>query len=462
MRNINDTRPGRGWPLLRAAAALTLVCLSPNHAVSAAKPPKPPPASFTHAFVRLGGLGGSSGRAFAINDFGQVVGQSDTAAGIPHAFIVVPEDTNGDGKLEWFVDSDSPDQNRLMQDLGTGPGFETQSSYATDVNDVGQVLVNCFNSAGDWAPQGFIINPVDLNNDAKPEWFLPDPNGANALMQPLSPGSAIPVTQLWVLGVNRTGQVVGVCNGRGFLLSGLDTDGNGVADLWYQDQNGDGLNDLYLDLGAAVGSRGYLLPLQPTCINDAGQLVGRVPMDPGATDLGDPFIITPRPNGDGTRVWNEDSNNDGINDLAIKLSLLRPGMWGDATAVNSTGVVAGWSQTPGGNPHAMMWRVDAQGNVTSTDLGLLQGEARTMAQAINDNLRVAGVARTYYMRKMRITESAFVWQDGVMSDLRDFVDQGALLEGRNLGALGINNAGMLVGWANDDVSRYPFIAVPLR
>jgi len=100
--------------------------------------------------------------------------------------------------------------------------------------------------------------------------------------------------------------------------------------------------------------------------------------------------------------------------------------------------------------------------VTSTDLGILQGEAQSMAAAVNDSLQVAGFARTYQMRKMSLTESAFVWENGVMKDLRDFVVQGAQLEGRRVGANGINNQGMIVGWAWDDVSAYPYIAVPIQ
>jgi probable HAF family extracellular repeat protein len=185
-------------------------------------------------------------------------------------------------------------------------------------------------------------------------------------------------------------------------------------------------------------------------------------MDPVNTDLGDPFIITPKTDANGCPVWNEDRNNDGINDLIIKLPLLATGMWGNALGVNSAGVVVGWSQTKGGNPHAMMWRADAQGVVTTTDLGILQGEAQSMAAAVNDSLQVAGFARTYQMRKMSLTESAFLWQNGAMKDLRSFVDQGALLADRRVGADGINNQGMIVGWAWDDVSAYPFIAVPIR
>jgi probable HAF family extracellular repeat protein len=99
--------------------------------------------SNSHAFLwqngvmtDLGTLGGSYGYAYAINDLGQIVGKASTADGIDHAFLLTPEDTDGNGTPDrWFRDSNGDGRNDLMLDLGPG-------NVANDVNNVGQVVGN--------------------------------------------------------------------------------------------------------------------------------------------------------------------------------------------------------------------------------------------------------------------------------------------------------------------------------
>ena len=62
----------------------------PSRASRAATNPKSQPPntkSIRYRLTDLGTLGGRSSIALAVNDAGQVVGQSDTAAGVKHAFL---------------------------------------------------------------------------------------------------------------------------------------------------------------------------------------------------------------------------------------------------------------------------------------------------------------------------------------------------------------------------------------
>ena len=88
----------------------------------------------------LGTLGGQEGEATAINDRGQVVGNSQTADGTVHAFV-------------W-----SPDEG--MSDLGTLGG---NYSEATDVNDRGQVVGN--SQTADGTVHAFIWSPDEGMRD---------------------------------------------------------------------------------------------------------------------------------------------------------------------------------------------------------------------------------------------------------------------------------------------------------
>jgi probable HAF family extracellular repeat protein len=88
----------------------------------------------------LGTLGGDYSRALGMNDVGQVVGQSASGAHIVRAFLVTPEDTDGNGTADrWYRDTNSDGKNDLMRDLGT-LGGSYNFAVAFDVNNSGQVV----------------------------------------------------------------------------------------------------------------------------------------------------------------------------------------------------------------------------------------------------------------------------------------------------------------------------------
>ena len=89
------------------------------------------------------------------------------------------------------------------------------------------------------------------------------------------------------------------------------------------------------------------------------------------------------------------------------------GRWSRAAAVNDRGQVVGSSLTRSGEEHAFLWQ-----DGVMTDLGTLRGKNYgTYAFAINDLGQVLGYSNDH----------AFLWQDGVMTDL------GPLAPGRGCG-----------------------------
>ena len=75
--------------------------------------------------------------------------------------------------------------------------------------------------------------------------------------------------------INNRGQIgVGIhvvdYTWRAGLLTPLDTNGDGTPDLWYRDLNGDGINDLIVDVGVVSGLGGSGI----TGLNDLGSVLG--------------------------------------------------------------------------------------------------------------------------------------------------------------------------------------------
>jgi probable HAF family extracellular repeat protein len=134
-----------------------------------------------HAFIAgpndvgmtdLGTWGGWTSAAYGINDEGQVVGWSSTATGEQHAFITGP---NGVG----------------MTDLGTLGGW---ASAAYGINDAGQVVGSSYTATG--PPGGYL------------HAFITGPNGVgmtdlNSLIE-LPTGIALE----GALAINNVGQVI--------------------------------------------------------------------------------------------------------------------------------------------------------------------------------------------------------------------------------------------------------------
>ncbi len=252
------------------------------------------------------------------------------------AFIVTP--TNG----VWYVEDGSVSTNALLQDLGTLRAIDVNSS-ATAVNDQGVVAGWSYSLTN--GCQGFVLYPaVDMDGNPT-DWFLDDGTGANALMIPLGTlPSADGQTfghNSWARGINNTGVVVGEADTgdfqthafvwyagtltdlgtlggtnssaaainddgvivgwslnaagkrRAFVITPQDTNADGEPDLWYLDEDEDGINDLMLDLNTLLPSAFPLLLTQARDINRHGAIVGWGTPGTASDAANLAFLLTP-------------------------------------------------------------------------------------------------------------------------------------------------------------------------
>jgi probable HAF family extracellular repeat protein len=87
--------------------------------------------------------------------------------------------------------------------------------------------------------------------------------------------------------------------------------------------------------------------------------------------------------------------------------------------INSHGQVVGYSSTIGNTPftvHAFLW----QKGGAMTDLGVLPGDSGSLGFGINDREQVVG-----FSFDQNLSARAFIWQDGVMTDLNTLVKPGS-------------------------------------
>jgi probable HAF family extracellular repeat protein len=138
------------------------------------------------------------------------------------------------------------------------------------------------------------------------------------------------------------------------------------------------------------------------------------------------------------------------NGKAIDLGNIGGGSWNTPMAINGYGDIVGFASTAGGDLHAFYrGRADA----APTDMGVLY-PADTLSQAygINDDGVAVGMSCGSEC-------NAFVWQDGVMTDLQTLAPG---YSGTFLYAQDINELGEITGQAKSASGDYvTFLAVPI-
>jgi probable HAF family extracellular repeat protein len=176
-------------------------------------------------------------------------------------------------------------------------------------------------------------------------------------------------------------------------------------------------------------------------INDKGQAVG-------ATGVCSNTSLPPvHPAGAHAVLWEKDGTPIDLGSLAG----LAPNVAG---SINNLGQVVGTSPFSDGTIHTFLWTR----TTGMQDLGTLPGAVVTVApccHTINDNGQVAG-----YSIDAMGNMGAFLWRDGVMSDLNALIPDSPLYL---LAASSINDAGEIAGFGvNSDGDVHAFLATPRK
>ena len=130
--------------------------------------------------------------------------------------------------------------------------------------------------------------------------------------------------------------------------------------------------------------------------------------------------------------------------------------WNTPAAINNKGEIVGFSDLPGdedGTPnfHAFLWTK----STGMQDLGTLAGDVMSIAYGINEEGQIVGQSIN-----ADGSSRAFLWQNGVMTDLNTLIPTGSSLS--LLYANDINDHGEIVGQAYDSGTGADpaFLAVP--
>jgi len=364
--------------------------------------------------------GGAGSKAYAVNNYGQVVGHTPFTDAKPACW-------------HW--------QNGTLVDLNATIHFRNQFTMergeAYDVSDADQIV------GGGWyelkvawreAPlhvlQAFVTRPAVLS-----DFGTPLPGDAVSVLGALG---ASPELNSCAVAVSNANHVVGWANiSDGTQVGGIDVyqyHNNYHAflvrpggDGWYRQ------GPVTLANGAVVQANQHMVDLgvlqatdqisAATDVNDAGWIVG-YSFGPGVGYTG--FLIVPE-----GETW-ADLDATFVNRLMQPLGTLG-GMNSWARAVNNAGVIVGDADTAAYDTRAFRWQAGQM-----TELGTLGGD-NSAAMDISDQGVIVGWAENANREKR-----AVMWVDGRIIDLNDRIiltKRWRLTEAR-----AINERGQIVGW----------------
>ena len=293
-------------------------------------------------------------------------------------------------------------QNGVTSDLGTLGG---NNSVAADINNAGQIV-------GSAAPAGVTFHHAVL-------WQNGAINDLGTLGGDRSSARAI----------NNLGQIVG------YSRIANDDPNDFHSFVW---ENGV-MYDLFALLPANSGWAPELdLGID---INDNGQIVGRGLVN-GQNHA---FRLT---------------DNDGIfaNGGAVIIDLgTLGGPQAEATDINASGQVVGWSNNKFGSPHAFRSSGGVMTDLKTLSNNLTNGNNSSDANAINDAGQIVG-SSLYEYTGFSWTYHAVLWQNGKINDLNKQLPRGSAWE--LTWATDINNAGQIVGQGGIGGQSHAFLLVP--